>query len=349
MPMGAPPGFYCSRCFTVPVSLSEGCSMCSRWGAGLCELCDHCEAKARQYPFPLAQTKGQHFPFRQDLAPKCSVPTCQQTAKILSINAPALTCCDLEHMYYGHICAFCKVNMQNEPSEFCSQSCWLQFAQVPRLWDMDCDVHAVRLLSILGYFDETWERSMPSDRPKVRKVYMLATSVNADKSYWAYRNFLELRSEFQYGGMAMGNEVYRWHGTRRACNLGDSYNHENLCAQPTCSLCNIIRNSFDLGFANPKNGWGRFGRGIYSTATSSKADQYSSNACASRFKALILCKVAAGNMAKCVTEAPTLTRSPPGFDSILAEPDGSVEDDELVVYRNEAIKPAYLVIYEPVT
>ena len=34
---------------------------------------------------------------------------------------------------------------------------------------------------------------------------------------------------------------------------------------------------------------------------------------------------------------------------ILAEPDGSVEDDELVVYRNEAIKPAYLVIYEPVT
>ena len=89
----------------------------------------------------------------------------------------------------------------------------------------------------------------------------------------------------------MGNEVYRWHGTRRACNLGDSYNHENLCAQPTCSLCNIIRNSFDLGLANSKNGWGRyvhnlsitlrratvmtlalhrFGRGIYSTATSSK-------------------------------------------------------------------------------
>ena len=84
MPMGAPPGFYCSRCFTVPVSLSESCSvrfpmlqircplidaniqMCYRWGADLCELCDHCEAKARQYPFPLAQTKGQHFPFRQD-------------------------------------------------------------------------------------------------------------------------------------------------------------------------------------------------------------------------------------------------------------------------------------------
>ena len=34
---------------------------------------------------------------------------------------------------------------------------------------------------------------------------------------------------------------------------------------------------------------------------------------------------------------------------ILAEPDGFVEDDELVVYRNEAIKPAYLVIYEPFT
>ena len=70
------------------------------------------------------------------------------------------------------------------------------------------------------------------------------------------------------------------------------------------------------------------------TIFSARADQYSSNGCASRFKALILCKVAAGNMAKCVTEAPTLTRSPPGFDSVsrdeldcISSPESNVHSD----------------------
>jgi hypothetical protein len=62
--------------------------------------------------------------------------------------------------------------------------------------------------------------------------------------------------------MTAGNENRRWHGTRRECSLGDP-GITAFCHYSTCSLCSIIRSSFDLNlFGNRKSGkkcgWGRY-------------------------------------------------------------------------------------------
>lgn len=37
-----------------------------------------------------------------------------------------------------------------------------------------------------------------------------------------------------------GNTCRRFHGTVRACTLGDTALDDNLCAQSTCNMCRII-------------------------------------------------------------------------------------------------------------
>ena len=76
------------------------------------------------------------------------------------------------------------------------------------------------------------------------------------------RNFA-LEGEFR------GNERSRWHGTTRKCKVGDK-GVTKLCADSSCSMCCILRTSYDLKFFGKKTNFGRFGVGIYTSATSSK-------------------------------------------------------------------------------
>lgn len=59
--------------------------------------------------------------------------------------------------------------------------------------------------------------------------------------------------------LTAGNEKRRWHGTRKDCNLGDpsSTQGTTLCNAPSCSLCNIIRESFNISQWGKNTGWGR--------------------------------------------------------------------------------------------
>ena len=105
----------------------------------------------------------------------------------------------------------------------------------------------------------------------------------------------------------------------------------------TCSLCSIIKTSFDLKFFKGATGWGRFGHGIYTSSTSSKfvsvpwnrlsfhtylnlphrSNDYSYNeSITSDLKALLLNKVVVGKGKKLIQDDTTLTQPPPGFDSV---------------------------------
>jgi hypothetical protein len=68
---------------------------------------------------------------------------------------------------------------------------------------------------------------------------------------------VEARGHFVAAGRSAGNENRRWHGTRRECKLGDP-GHTKFCASATCSLCCIVRTSFDLSLFGTKTGWGRY-------------------------------------------------------------------------------------------
>eukprot|EP01048_Picozoa_sp_COSAG05_P016236 COSAG05_NODE_2065_length_3619_cov_11.291824_5_plen_141_part_00 len=66
-----------------------------------------------------------------------------------------------------------------------------------------------------------------------------------------------------------GNTVRRFHGTGLKCTLGIGGN-VSCCDDKTCATCNIINFGFDMGFSSN----GRYGKGLYATAASSKAHDY---------------------------------------------------------------------------
>lgn len=143
----------------------------------------------------------------------------------------------------------------------------------------------------------------------------------------------EVRGGFTTMGLPPGNQRLRWHGTNRNCNIGDN-GRTSPCCSPHCSLCRIIKTSFNVAHSKKKTGWGRFGQGIYTSSTSSKlvgckslliitlihaisrSNDYSKNLVSSPWKAILLAYVVVGNAKKFTTSQPTLTKPPVGFDSV---------------------------------
>jgi hypothetical protein len=144
---------------------------------------------------------------------------------------------------------------------------------------------------------------------------------------------VEVRGGFTTMGLSPGNQRLRWHGTNRNCNVGDS-GRTSLCRSPHCSLCRIIKTSFDVAHSKKNTGCGRFGQGIYTSSTSSKlvgyrslviialiriisrSNDYSKNLVSSPWKAILLAYVVVGNAKKFTTNQPALTGPPAGFDSV---------------------------------
>ena len=80
---------------------------------------------------------------------------------------------------------------------------------------------------------------------------------------------LEYYERFAAQGKLNGNERVLWHGTRRGCNLGEM-GQTTPCMIPRCSLCSIIRGSFDVGKFASNTPAGKFGIGIYTSTKASK-------------------------------------------------------------------------------
>ena len=156
------------------------------------------------------------------------------------------------------------------------------------------------------------------------------------------RNAVEAQGNFTARGLTAGNQMRRWHGTNRNCNIGDN-GRTSLCYSPQCSLCCIIKSSFDMAHLKKKTGWGRFGNGIYTSSTSSKfigysliitivlisiicrSNDYSTNLVSSPWKAVLLSYVVVGKCKKFTADQPTLTQPPAGFDSVRSKSPSSFE------------------------
>jgi len=150
----------------------------------------------------------------------------------------------------------------------------------------------------------------------------------------------------QNRGITGGNTRRRFHGTVRECCLGDTSSENALCRLSTCNLCRIIQSSFQLAKAGQRTNFGRFGAGIYTSATSSKANDYSFGfGSASPNKAMLLNDVVMGRVVKLTRTDTSLKQPPRGFDAVIGEPGGDLNYDECVVYNNDAIRPSFLIIY----
>ncbi|KAL6299580.1 ADP-ribosylation, partial [Sparassis latifolia] len=189
-------------------------------------------------------------------------------------------------------------------------------------------------------FKNAWKHSITV--PTVVKVWRIYGSKAINDRFLKYRQDVERRT-----GLTEGNNRRRWHGTIRACTLGDNDNLRDLCTSQSCSLCQIIRSSFQLARAGQRTNFGRFGAGIYTSATSSKANDYAVNSGGSPYKAMFLNEVVMGKGIKLTRDNVSLTEPPVGYDSVIGEPGGSLNYDESIGTPsiNDAIRPMFLVIY----
>ncbi|KAJ7222937.1 hypothetical protein C8J57DRAFT_242270 [Mycena rebaudengoi] len=274
----------------------------------------------------------------------CNAPGCQKAVHA-NANGTSGSYCSLAHKTLGEtICLRCQQAPKEPKSHFCSTAC-ANDAEKNGPMIIEVPAGHVTFKSVADQFKASW-RHAGSTCPPVRRIYKIVATPTSMASYKAYQAGVESAGNFLASGRSAGNENRRWHGTRRECNLGDK-SQTQFCASATCSLCCIIKSSFDIGLWGKKTGWGRFGKGIYTTSTSSKSNDYSQNDCTSSLKAILLNKVIVGKGCKLTHDNTSLTTPPSGYDSVLAEKGGSLNYDELVVYTNDAIRPSFLVMYEP--
>jgi len=232
----------------------------------------------------------------------------------------------------------------HEGGHFCSNDC-VQSAVDSAPLLLNVPKENATFQSVTDQFTVSWKH--PTKCPTVRWVLKVIIPRNLLRQYETYSAGVEARGDFLSAGKSLGNEQRRWHGTFRECLLGNE-GRTKTCESTKCRLCQIIRRSFKVELFGTNMTWGRFGKGIYATATSSKANDYSQNKQTSQYKTLLLNKVIVGNGFKVTKDQDTLQAPPSGYDSVLAEvaPGGTLNYDELVLYNNDAIRPSYLVVYD---
>jgi len=199
---------------------------------------------------------------------------------------------------------------------------------------------------VQGQFTQKWKHAGAT--PTVDDVLAVFPSHKARSDYLTYREQLETSGGFKAKGMSAGNERRRFHGTARECTLGLSGN-ATLCALPGCNVCSIIRTHFRVNLAKLNFGWGRFGKGIYFTSTSSKSHSYNAKSekqsGGKATRVMFLTKVAVGKGYKTTQDRQDLTAPPAGHDSVLGETGVALNHDECVVYNEKAALPGYLIVY----
>ncbi|EPS93927.1 hypothetical protein FOMPIDRAFT_1135248 [Fomitopsis schrenkii] len=328
-------------------------------GAGLCKNCEarpvyiegnrvheFCGMRCRN-----AYQQGKENPHSPRASPAptssiCKLPRCNKPAFIGPDGVPSEYCSNrhrLDAVRGGkaEACLFCwkypKSRINGKLSDFCSKKCSEDtFDAAPLILMIPHNQASFRDVS--KQFRDQWKH--PTPVPTV--IWKIYCDRGHTDEFARYKLAIERKTNFPGG-----NSKRRWHGTVRACTVGDSQGQPTLCNDVLCSLCNIIRTSFHAAKAGQRTNFGRFGAGIYTSATSSKANDYVLEPGGSGFKAMLLNDVVLGRVIKMTTGDENLTQPPTGHDSVVGEPGGDLNYDEAIGKGNEAIRPLFLVIYKP--
>jgi len=276
----------------------------------------------------------------------CNFPKCQQPAFVGHDGVPSDYCSnshrrDAVRFGKADACLWClkwpKVTLNGKLSDFCSKPCSeATFTSAPIILITTNNMASFREVS--KQFRDQWKH--PTPIPTVVKIWRIYCDKDHTDEFSRYKLAIERKTN--YTG---GNSKRRWHGTIRACTIGDSEHQKELCYNANCSLCGIIRTSFHIAKAGQRTNFGRFGEGIYTSATSSKANDYVDERGGSALKAMLLSDVVMGKTIKMTTGDDSLVAPPAGYDSVVGEPGGDLNYDEAIVYKNEATRPLFLVIY----
>lgn len=309
-------------------------------GLGCAGLAQSCHPPSTNYSTSAPTPRVPQQPSFQPNPPslKCRTPGCEAPAFVHPSGASS-PYCSITHKRFGEQgCISCRAAPSLKLGDLCHACYESGMTTAPMITMVPEDHESFR--SVEKQFIQTWKHNTAC--PNVRAVYKIIGTEGSLKQYQRYLDTVEARGDFVSTGKSPGNEKRRWYGTKRKCLLGDPGCTE-LCMDPGCLLCCVIRTSFDPKFFEG----GRFGAGIYTSSVSSKCNEYSGSMdVSSNLKPLLLSQVVVGNAKVLPQRNQALTAPPPGFDSVIGEVNpGALTYDKLVVYNNDAIRPSYLVMY----
>ncbi|CAL1717323.1 unnamed protein product [Somion occarium] len=203
------------------------------------------------------------------------------------------------------------------------------------------DEASPRYAQVRELFQNGW-RHPEKPVPSLRAIYKVVAPESKIAPFLKYQSSV-MTTSWWSPFIRAGTEALLFHGTNRACLLGETPNNLKPCKLPKCCLCSIIRESFDVQKCGNKH---NFGKGIYTSSCSSKADDYAkSTARKAKYQVLLLNRVALGKTYKLQRNADHLTSPPPGYHSVFGVPGVELNYEETVVYSNDAIRPGYLIVY----
>jgi len=271
----------------------------------------------------------------------CKVPRCDRT----EANIGSGYCSDAHRkkgvdLGLDPACLMChQFPRTNAKSLFCGRNCSDRATRgAPML--LEVPTKDPRFTDVSHQFTTAWKHT--SSPPRVARVYKVILPQSSLTAYETYKARVEAAGQFVPKGQAAGNERRRWHGTKRQCRIGDDPKNLTPCRNSDCNLCRILKASYDVKLSNV----GMFGKGIYTSATSSKSDTYTKGSSSgSPYKAMFLNRVVVGRGRILKNADNTLRSCPDGYNSVIANPGQGLNYDELIVYDNDAIRVSWLILY----
>ncbi|KAF8072197.1 hypothetical protein FPV67DRAFT_925696 [Lyophyllum atratum] len=193
-------------------------------------------------------------------------------------------------------------------------------------------------------FNKGWKHP-DKPRPPIRAVFKILSTKENLEPYLKYRSRVEASPSVRLHPNSRIEKLL-FHGTNRRCLLAEDKHRLRLCELFDCHLCQIVGASFDIGKCGTKHQFRRFGTGIYSTSCSSKADDYVLNGGKkSTYRIMVASRVTVGKPFKRRQNGTGVVGPPAGYHSIVGKPGIHLNYPETVVYSNDAIRPAFLVVY----
>ncbi|KAJ4249256.1 hypothetical protein NW757_007833 [Fusarium falciforme] len=180
---------------------------------------------------------------------------------------------------------------------------------------------------IVKLFDNGWHH--PNRTAEIQCIYVHRQRV---QELVAYLNRGEARVLF--------------HGTQRACHVGDPEYALRVCNNAECRLCGILRDGFKLDRAKSTC---MSGPGIYTTDVSSKADNWVMNHhMHSKLHVMLLCAVSVGKSEKLYRADHRRKGPSTGYQSVegavIAE-GGVLHEPEIVLYSENLVVPFGMFVY----
>lgn len=218
-------------------------------------------------------------------------------------------------------CLMCRCRPKLRNYHFCGRTCRdLAMTTTPKI--VEIPQGHVTWKQVETKFNKSWRPPNKIIKPTIKHMYKIVESAMFLNPYNTYRK-------------RIGNECFRYHGTTRLCQLGNT-GQTTLCNLPECAVCNILRTSFSVELANSS---GAFGAGIYTSSASNKSYSYTANGSG----AMLLNKVVLGRRYN-ATAFKQVIALPSGYDSVVFNRmNGQL--NETIVYANDAIRPVYLIIF----